>query len=269
VCSCSFAGMPSPSLVAPPSLLHITPPPSLLHITPPPPSLLHITPPSPIPAAHPPSQAVLARGYDRCFDVWTLGVLLYEMSLGFTPFASMATRQRQGSVEGESMGVGGRDSGAAGDDPVVALCKRIVKCKLKFPRSWQQVKQVKQVQQVQQVQQRQRAAGKAGAGAGAEAGAGAGAEAGAEAGARGAECADARALMGITRALLVSDPHHRLGCMRGGWAEVKSHRWFGGKTDFEAILLRQPTSTSTPPWAPAARDCDPEGPLPLFLPCIQ
>jgi hypothetical protein len=189
---------------------------------------------------------VLARGYDRCFDVWTLGVLLYEISLGFTPFASTATRQRQGRAEEAESANGREDGSTGGDDPVVALCKRIVKCKVKFPRPWQQAKKQAQGEEAQGAGVRE-------------------AEVGGLSECADDECADARDLMAISRALLVADPPHRLGCMRGGWVEVKVHRWFGPKIDFDAILLRQQTSTATPPWVPALRDCDPAGPLPLFM----
>jgi CRP-like cAMP-binding protein len=106
-------------------------------------------------------ELVLGRGHNKAVDYWALGILIYEMEAGYSPFSDQSGNMDQ-----------------------VVICKNIVNGVLRFPPQYN------------------------------------------------AECKD------LVKKLLTRELQNRLGNLKGGTDDIKSHKWFSG-VDPEAYIKKQ------------------------------
>eukprot|EP00981_Chlorochromonas_danica_P007485 scaffold1755_cov258-Ochromonas_danica.AAC.7 len=112
-------------------------------------------------------ELVLARGHTKAVDYWALGILIYEMQAGYSPFLDPH------------------------DNDQVVICKNIVSGRLVFPKNFPP------------------------------------------------DCKD------LVKRLLSREVNTRLGNLKGGVEDIKTHKWFS-TIDFDAVFNK----TLKAPWVP-------------------
>ena len=79
-------------------------------------------------------EVMLCQGYDRSADYWAFGVLVFEMLVGFAPFAAKSDRERHHKILTASI-VYPADFNPAAKDIVKGLCMLDIRCVQRCPIS--------------------------------------------------------------------------------------------------------------------------------------